>query len=333
MTGVLVRLFVLVAAFAVVFILSQMFLRLFWDRRSERLGINERLRMLRAGFSREAVAYTLLKNTPPRLTADSSWLQRRYVNFVRMVLTAGIRTDAKQIILRIAIAFGAMLAFMLFLLVIFKVTITVGVVQLLFVFSLAATVAIPVFFISRKAEQRRKKMEEQFPVALDIFSRSLRSGHPIASAIGIITEEMPDPVGTEFGLVSDEVAYGAELNDALAAMAERWALEDIRMFVVCVSVQSETGGNLAEILDNLTKVIRDRASLFLKVRALSSEGRMTGWMLTVLPVFTLVSMFLLSPQFYLDVAKDPIFVIGFPSLFALYCIGVYAIRRLTDLKV
>lgn len=333
MTALLVRLFVLVAAFATVFILSQMFLRLFWDRRSEKAGINERLRMLRAGYSRESVAYSLLKNAPPTLSPDANWLQRRYVGFVRTVMTAGIRTEARQIILRMALAFAALFSLLLLLLFVFRITVTLGVIQLLIVFSLGAAVAIPVFLIGRMAEKRRKRMEEQFPVALDIFSRSLRSGHPIASAIGIITEEMSDPVGTEFGLVSDEVAYGAELNDAFMAMAERWALEDIRMFVVCVSVQSETGGNLAEILDNLSKVIRDRAQLFLKVRALSSEGRMTGWMLTVLPVFTLVSMFLVNPAFYLDVAQDSIFVIGFPSLFLLYCIGVYAIRRLTDLKV
>ncbi|AIT78907.1 type II secretion system F family protein [Novosphingobium pentaromativorans] len=333
MTGLFVRLFVLIAAFVAVFLISQTFLRFFWDRRSERSGINERLRMLRAGLSRETVAYNLLKNAPPHLSAHAGWIERKYVNFIRMVMMAAIRTDAKQILLRMVIAFFASLGLLLLVLFVLRITITLGVVQLVVVLCLGATIALPILLISRKAEQRRKRMEEQFPVALDIFSRSLRSGHPIASAVGIITEEMPDPVGTEFGLVSDEVAYGAELNDAFAAMAERWDLEDIRMFVVCVSVQSETGGNLAEILDNLSKVIRERAALYLKVRALSSEGRMTGWMLTVLPVFTLLSMFLVNPKFYLDVAQDPIFVVGFPALFVLYCVGVYAIRRLTDLKV
>src|SRR5215217_6571535 len=116
-------------------------------------------------------------------------------------------------------------------------------------------------------------------------------------------------------------------------MAERWDLADMRMFVVSLSVQSETGGNLAEILQNLSEVIRARASLYMKVRALSSEGRMTGWMLTILPVLTLVGMFLVNPRFYLDVARDPIFVIGFPALFTLYLIGFITIRRMVDLKV
>ncbi len=144
---------------------------------------------------------------------------------------------------------------------------------------------------------------------------------------------MDDPIGSEFGLVADEVSYGADLTDAIDAMADRWDLEDIRMFVVSLSVQLETGGNLAEILENLSGVIRARASLYLKVRALSSEGRMTGWILSVLPIFTMVSMFLINPGFYLNVAKDPIFLFGFPGLLLLYVTGFIWIRKLVDIKV
>ena len=183
------------------------------------------------------------------------------------------------------------------------------------------------------SQRRRKRMEEQFPIALDVFVRALRSGHPIASAIDLLTHEMEDPIGSEFGLVSDEVAYGAGLSEALEDLAERWDLDDVRMFVVSLSVQAETGGNLAEILQNLSEVIRARASLYMKVRALSSEGRMTGWMLTILPVVTLVGMFMVNPAFYLDVARDPIFVIGFPVLLVVYFIGFFMIRRMVDLKV
>ena len=129
------------------------------------------------------------------------------------------------------------------------------------------------------------------------------------------------------------MTYGAELTDALHAMAERWQIDDIKMFVVCLSVQNETGGNLAEILENLSDVIRARASMYMKVRALSSEGRMTGWLLGVLPVFTLVMLFLVNPKFYLDVATDPIFYISFPVMILWYLFGIYLIRRMIDLKV
>ena len=103
------------------------------------------------------------------------------------------------------------------------------------------------------------------------------------------------------------MTYGAELRDALQSMAERWDLDDMRMFVVSLSVQNETGGNLAEILENLSKVIRERQSMMMKVRALSSEGRMTAIMLTVLPVFTFTLLFLLNPASSSTSPDDPVF--------------------------
>lgn len=214
-----------------------------------------------------------------------------------------------------------------------NIPLTFGVIQLIVAISAAIAIGVPLFAISFMAQRRRKKMQSQFPVSLDIFVRALRSGHPVSSAIELLTQEMDDPIGSEYGLVSDEVSYGADLTDALNEMANRWDLDDIRMFVVSLSVQSETGGDLAEVLSNLSKVIRDRASLFLQVRALSSEGRMTGWLLTALPVFTFVSLFTMNPQFYLGVARDPIFYIGFPIMILWYFVGVYAIRRMVDLKV
>jgi tight adherence protein B len=192
---------------------------------------------------------------------------------------------------------------------------------------------LPVLVVNALAQRRRKRMEEQFPISLDVFIRALRAGHPVASAIDLLTREMPDPIGSEYGLVADEVSYGAELADSLSSMAERWGLEDIRMFVVSLSVQNETGGNLAEILENLASVIRARASLFLKVRALSSEGRMTGWILTILPVGAFVVLFAVNPAFYLDVADDPAFIIGFVGLIVMYAIGFATIRMMINIKV
>jgi len=200
-------------------------------------------------------------------------------------------------------------------------------------FAAAAGALLPIMFLQFRANQTRKKMQDQFPVALDVFVRGLRAGHPIAAALDLLTVEMPDPIGTQFGVVVDEVTYGAELRDALQAMAERWDLDDMRMFVVSLSVQSETGGNLAEILDNLSTVIRERHSMYLKVRALSSEGRMTALMLTVLPIFSFTLLFLSNPKFYLDVADDPYFLPGFLILIVMYVIGFMTIRKLVDLKV
>jgi tight adherence protein B len=220
-----------------------------------------------------------------------------------------------------------------FLVIAAGIPLSAGRIALLIVFSSAIGLAIPTMVLQVRANRRRRKMQEQFPVALDVFVRGLRAGHPVAAALDLLTVEMPDPIGSEFGLVVDEVTYGADLRDALQNMADRWDMEEIRMFVVSLAIQAETGGNLAEILENLARVIRERASMMMKVRALSSEGRMTAIILTILPVFAFTVLFMLNPEFYLDVANDPAFLPGFVSLILLYAVGFFTIRRMVDLKV
>lgn len=221
------------------------------------------------------------------------------------------------------------------LLVMISSGIAIGFGRLLLVATVSGLIGfvIPMMILQFKAARMRRKIQEQFPVALDVFVRGLRAGHPIAAALDLLTVEMTDPIGSEFGIVVDEVTYGAELRDALDSMAERWDMDDMRMFVVSLSVQSETGGNLAEILDNLSKVIRERASMMLKVRALSSEGRMTAIMLTALPVLSFSVLFMGNPGFYLEVSDDPAFIPGFVGLIFMYVVGFFTIRKMVDLKV
>jgi tight adherence protein B len=121
--------------------------------------------------------------------------------------------------------------------------------------------------------------------------RGLRAGHPVTGALDLLVEEMPDPIGSEFAMVVAEISYGYDLRDALENLADRIQTTDIQMFAVCVAIQSETGGNLADILEGLSRVIRERASMVLKVRALASEGKMTGYVLSLLPLAPLPSCF------------------------------------------
>jgi tight adherence protein B len=254
--------------------------------------------------------------------------------FERMLMQAQATVATSQLMLAIVLAPIAIFFLLLLLMSLWwGLGISFGRILISSTFAVVLGAVIPLMFLNFRAARTRKKMQDQFPVALDVFVRGLRAGHPIAAALDLLTVEMPDPIGSQFGLVVDEVTYGAELRDALQNMAERWDLDDMRMFVVSLSVQSETGGNLAEILENLSQVIRERQSMMLKVRALSSEGRMTALMLTVLPVFTFVSLFLLNPSFFLDVANDPWFVPGFTMLIILYVIGFVSIRKMVDLKV
>jgi len=333
MSGLLIRLVVLVAVFASVFLLSQLVLSTWLSRRSQTRAINKRLKLLRAGLDRQTVVSILRHNQPARLRENAGPIERGFFRFQQLVQTSGLTIDTRAMLAFMVLGFLALAAALLFVGWSVRAKVSAGLIELVLGISIAGAIGLPLLVLGQLAQRRRKRMEEQFPLALDIFTRALRAGHPIASAIELVTQEVEDPLGSEFGLVSDEVAYGAELTDALLGLADRWEIEEIRMFVVCLSVQSETGGNLAEILENLTKVIRDRASLYMKVRALSSEGRMSGWMLTALPILTMLSVFAVSPRFYLDVVDDPIFIYGYMSLIALYCLGVYIIRRMIDLKV
>ncbi len=301
--------------------------------RSEGRAINLRLKLIKQGSTR-GEALNLLKRTesalPKNLPAPLLSLGRR---FERMLQTAQMTIATPRLMLILLLAPFALLFTILLVMVASGIPVGFGRMLLLLTFSVVVGSLIPLLVLQARATRMRKKMQDQFPVALDVFVRGLRAGHPVAAALDLLTVEMPDPIGSQFGMVVDEVTYGADLRDALHTMAERWDLADMRMFVVSLSVQSETGGNLAEILENLSHVIRDRQSLLLKVRALSSEGRMTAVVLTALPILAFTALFIFNPTFYLDVADDPAFVPGFGSLILLYLIGFVAIRRMVNIKV
>lgn len=333
MSPLLIRLLVLVIIFAAVFLISEQLISLLRQRRQGTNAINKRLQMIEGGIDRELVTSRLRKSQQGTFANVSGVVGRMGRSVERSVIASGISMPAHQIMIAMVAAAGIATALVMVGAAIAGYAMSFGLIQLALVLGISVGVGIPLIALSRMANGRRKKMQEQFPVALDIFVRGLRAGHPISSALDLLTKEMEDPIGSEFGMVVDEVAYGIDLRDALQNMADRWGLEDIQMFVVSLSVQNETGGNLAEILSNLSTVIRDRASMFMKVRALSSEGRMTALMLTALPVLSFISLFLVSPRFYLDVVEDPVFLPGFLGLIVLYFIGYFTIRRMVDLKV
>jgi tight adherence protein B len=210
---------------------------------------------------------------------------------------------------------------------------TVGAVLVLVLFAIGIGIVLPVLWINWKAASRLKKIEAQFPVALDVLVRGLRAGYPVASALELVVKEMPDPLASELGLVVAEMNYGYPLREALENFAKRVQTQDANMFVVSVAIQTETGGSLADILDGLSRVIRDRAAMVLKVRALASEGKMTGAVLTAMPVITFAGVFAKSPDFYLSVSDDPLFMPGVLGVLFMYTVGVVTMRRLIAIKV
>lgn len=324
----LLRFAALLALFAATAILVQYAMNAVLTRQFAQHAINRRLKLLRSGVAREQITGLIRPDAVGGLG--------RYAlvgRFFRLAGRAGIRMSPRTLAAALLMATVVIFLLLLALSASLGGSLTPGVFVLLLAVAISAGIGLPLMFIGSRATRRAKRMEEQFPAAIDVFTRALRAGHPVGSAIALLVGEMEDPIGSEFGIVSDAIAYGADLNDALRDLADRWDSEDLRMFAVCVSVQGETGGNLAEILSNLSSVIRDRASLYLKVRALSSEGRMSAWMLSLMPVLTFLVLFLINPGFYLDVARDPLFSISFIGLLGLYGVGVLWIRNMVNLKV
>ncbi|PZU51338.1 MAG: secretion system protein [Sphingomonas sp.] len=300
------------------------------DVYAPRTRVGRRLEMLKSGVMREEVESSLKVSRTDR----GEGVVARFMGGIETKLTqAGIRMTADRFVklmgmatLGLAIATPVLLGFA-------NMLNSGGAVLLVLAFAVGIGCVIPLALLDRKATKRIKKFEEQFPVALDIFVRGLRAGHPVTGALDLLVEEMPDPLGSEFATVIAEVSYGADLRDALESLAVRVKTTDVQMFAVCVAIQAETGGNLADILDGLSSVIRERNSMVLKVRALASEGKMTAVVLSILPVAVFGMIFTSNPAFYLDVADDPKFMPGMIGIITWYAIGMMIIRKLIALKV
>ena len=333
MTPLYIRAFVLVLLFAAVILTIEGIAGWMRARATTDRVVNRRLKMIAAGFERSTVLSKLRRSDEAVSFDRSSLFGRAGLEVMRVLHGAGLTFPARTVLTLMLIAAGVLFLLVMIGGMVAGYALTAGMFVMALAFAGALGIALPMMVLTRLAQRRRKKMEEQFPVALDTFVRGLRAGHPIAAALDLLTKEMRDPIGSEFGIVVDEVTYGADLRDALQRMAERWDMNEMHMFVISLSVQSETGGNLAEILENLSTVIRERASLFMKVRALSSEGRMTAVMLTALPILAFCGLFMVNPAFYLDVAQEKMFIVGFVGLITLYIIGFVTIRRMVDLKV
>ncbi|HTH77098.1 MAG TPA: type II secretion system F family protein [Trinickia sp.] len=191
-----------------------------------------------------------------------------------------------------------------------------------------ALAAAPWLSVRRKRSQRLKQLERQLPDATDMIARSLRAGHSFATALGMLADEMAEPLGAEFRTAFDEINYGVSMNTALHNMTQRVPLDDLRYFVIAVLIQRESGGNLAEILTNIGFIIRERLKLFGKVRALSAEGRMSAWILALLPFVIVGILSILSPEFIKIFWTDPD-----AEKLAYACVGMMALGILWMRKI
>jgi tight adherence protein B len=192
---------------------------------------------------------------------------------------------------------------------------------------------LPAAFVKQKRNQRTDALIRQLPDALDLLARGLRVGHPLNTSIGAVAEEMADPIGTEFGLIFDQVSYGDDLADAVAEFSERVDLEDVYYLSASVGIQHGTGGDLARVISVLGQVIRSRIAMRRRIQAISAEGRMTAWFLSALPILIYLSTSVTSPSYYAGVADDPLFIPMASAIVGLTVLNFLVLRKLVNFRI
>jgi tight adherence protein B len=318
-----------VLAFVAVVAIVQALAAVLFSSRDRRTRVNRRLTMLESGM-KPADVYAELVRRPITPNVADPRLQRLIDRFWVQVAQAGVSVSPSQLVLFVA-GGGALLWLASLLILRSQPNFILNSVVSLIGAALVA-IAVCLVWINGRRNARLRKLEEQLPLALDIITRAVRAGHPVVSAVQLASNEMGDPIGTEFGLIVDETTYGFEFKDALANFAKRTGSPDAHFFAVSVSIQSETGGNLAEILEGLAAVVRGRQTLALRVKALSSEGRMSAVILSALPLLTIGGIFLTAPQFYTTKFGDPIFWPVATAVGVLYLAGWLMIHRIINFK-
>lgn len=307
---------------AVLVMVEGIYLTVFGKSISLNSRVNRRLEMLEKGAGREQVLEQLRKEMGQHLGSRSIPL---YSILAEKAQKANIAFSPGQLIM-VMVGLGVV-AFVL---------LTVGTGA-----SFAIRVAVSTLmgaggvfiWVQNKAKKRMSMIEEQLPDAVELMVRSLRVGHPFSSAVAIVAKEVPDPLGTEMGVISDEAAYGRDVGDALKEMAERMDMQDLRFLAVAVTIQQQAGGNLAEILYGLSQVIRARFKLFRRVKAITAEAKWSGMFLSVFPLGALVMINVIQPNYYDEVMETSVFVPACLVVAGFLTANVFVMRRLVNIKV
>jgi tight adherence protein B len=307
---------------AVIVLVEGVYLTIFGKSISLNSRVNRRLDMLEKGVGREQVLEQLRKEMSQHMRSKSIPL---YAMLAEKAQRGNVAFSPTQLIMMMGVL--AVVAFVL---------LTIGTEATLPVrigVALAMGVGGIYFWVNGKAKKRMSMIEEQLPDGVELMVRSLRVGHPFSSALNIVAKEVPDPLGTEMGMIADEAAYGRDTGEALKAMAERLDMQDMRFLAVAVTIQQTSGGNLAEILDGLAKVIRSRFRLFRRVRAITAEAKWSGVFLSGFPIVALLGIQVLQPNYYDEVKETAVFVPAALIVCAFLVVNVFVMRMLVNIKV
>ncbi|MES2846929.1 MAG: type II secretion system F family protein [Pseudomonadota bacterium] len=282
---------------AVVLLVEGLYLTVFGKSISLNNRVSRRLALLQTNNNREQVLEQLRKEM-------SQHMKARGIPLYSILATKAQKAN-------IAFSPKALIGIMAMLGVFSYVALTVGTqadTPVRIVLAIGMGIGGVYVWVSRKAKKRMALLEEQLPDAVELMVRSLRVGHPFSSAIGIVAKEVSDPLGTEFGMIADEAAYGRDVSESLKAFAERMDSQDLRFLAVAVTIQQQSGGNLAEILDGLAKVIRARFKLFRRVKAITAEAKWSGMFLSAFPIGALLMIQVIRPDYYDEVKGTSVFI-------------------------
>ena len=311
-----------VVLFAIaIFLFSEFLLSTWRTRHNTDAIINKRMRVQSRARDQEQALIELRRRRG--LAADGRF-QLPFISLNRLIMQSGIAIPASRFLL-LMIVLGTVAATAAF-----AVTKSLLVAPLS---ALAVGFALPVAILMILRTKRLKAFEGQLPEAIDIIVRSLKAGHPLPAAVAMVAREMPDPIGSEFGVAADEMTYGMDLETAMANLRTRAGHSDLGFLVVAISIQLKTGGNLAEILTNLSSMIRARARMRRKVQSLSAEGRFSALALSIIPCVLAVIVSWQAPGYFEDVKHDPMFV---PSIYvgvAMWLTGIFVMYRMVNFKV
>lgn len=288
--------------------------------------IETRLRALSASLDNSKQSQLLKQRMLSEIPSIERFLlgMSRVQRLDRFILQSGLNWTVSRLLLSCA-ALGA-ISCMMMIYVAHQSLLLSGLVGAVF----AVT---PLLYVSHKRSGRLSKFERQLPEALDLITRALRSGHAFSSALQMVGDEMAEPIAKEFRIVHDEVNFGVELQQALTNLSKRVPLTDLRYFIVSVLIQRESGGNLTEVLGNLSRLIRERLKLMSKVRVLSSEGRLSAWILGIMPFALAGVMYLLNPEFMAPLWSDPIGISIIKYMLILMAFGILILKKIIKIRV
>jgi len=291
------------------------------EQRRVQGAVNRRLLLVKQTGSAQEVFETL-----KRERGLIGLQNKRFSRLNELILQSGLRLDQKLLII---------VAFLLGLLFFMLLGLAFGYGLLSFIFSVIFAAVSMVIFLAIVRRKRIARFSEQLPDAIDVIVRGVKSGYPFTVALGLVSKEMNDPIGTEFGMTSDEISFGSDIGSALDNLFHRVGHEDLLYLIMSLKIQNQTGGNLAEILSRLARLLRERAILRLKVRAVSAEGRLSGVFLTAMPFLLFSIISLMRPDYFFNdvVGNHPLTMPALVLGLTMLLVGNIIIYRMVNFKV